>query len=115
MMRHVFPRLVLFRDFRVVVRVDAARDDAGPDGRGVRDARWTHILLFTLCISVVCVHNECEETNTFKSERATHSKEDTLVSFDTLNIHFDTLNFDRRQKKREKRTTPLKLWETRIE
>ena len=104
MMRHVFPRLVLFRDFRVVVRVDAARDDAGPDGRGVRDARWTHILLFTLCISVVCVHNECEETNTFGIRKSkTHSKEDTTASFDTLNIHFDTLNFDRRKKKEIKK------------
>ena len=50
MMRHVFPRLVLFRDFRVVVRVDAARDDAGPDGRGVRDARWTHTVILLLLL-----------------------------------------------------------------
>ena len=88
-MRHVFPRLVLFRDFRVVVRVDAARDDAGPDGRGVRDARWTHkvILLLLLLLRGVGVLWKLLLTNKWRpklmessNERAKKSKEERTLA-----------------------------------
>ena len=81
-MGHVFPRLVLPRDFRVVVRVDAARDDAGADGRGVRDARWTHS--FTISLgdfdAFKVPRNEVENGIPEFKERTLPS------SFDTLNI-----------------------------
>jgi hypothetical protein len=43
--RDVFARLVLPSDFGVVLRVHAARDDAGADGCRVRRSRGEHFLL----------------------------------------------------------------------
>ena len=67
-----------------------------------RDGRIFFFLLSVLALCV-CTTNVKRPIH-LESERAKHIRKKTQpVSFDTLNIHFDTLNFDRRKKKEIKK------------